>query len=213
MDKSEMNTYTSFLGASVDKEIKVLRDVKQNIVSLDSLTTAQQIMASLAFDKPEMLPCHWSEKPYEQLYKRLSNEQRYAIKLYLKPYMKYVYLLKDELISVSFFVFISSFTYISMFYLLKQDPNLVGDPFVSYENSLKKLYSWLFSFGSLTAAWLYRCFVMEEFRVIDIFYHFLISMALIYFGIPSSGEWLIFVVIVVEFGAVKIIVDSSNKDT
>lgn len=78
--------------------------------------------------------------------------------------------------------------------------------------SLKKLYSWLFSFGSLTAAWLYRCFVMEEFRVIDIVYHFLISMALIYFGIPSSGEWLIFVVIVVEFGAVKIIVDSSNKD-
>ena len=53
---------------------------------------------------------------------------------------------------------------------------------------------------------------MEEFRVIDIVYHFLISMALIYFGIPSSDEWLIFIVIVVEFGAVKIIVDSRNKD-
>ncbi|MGK4306549.1 hypothetical protein ACSMFS_22415 [Shewanella xiamenensis] len=212
MDKSEMKAYTSFLGSSVDKEIKVLREVKQNIVSLDSLTTAQQIMASLAFDKPEMLPSHWSEKPYEQLYKRLSNEQRYALKIYLKPYMKYVYLLKDELISVSFLVFISSFTYISMFYLLEQDPNIVGNPFVSYENNLKKLYIWLFSFGSLTAAWLYRCFVMEEFRVIDIVYHFLISMALIYFGIPSSAEWLIFIVIVVEFGAVKIIVDSSNKD-
>lgn len=53
---------------------------------------------------------------------------------------------------------------------------------------------------------------LRVFRVIDIVYHFLISMALIYFGIPSSAEWLIFIVIVVEFGAVKIIVDSRNKD-
>lgn len=71
MDKSEMKAYTSFLGSTVDKEIKVLREVKQNIVSLDSLTTAQQIMASIAFDKPEMLPNHWLDKPRAKLFNRL----------------------------------------------------------------------------------------------------------------------------------------------
>lgn len=205
-----MKAYTSFMGSSVDKEIKVLHEIKQNIVSLDSLTTAQQIMASLAFDKPEMLPSHWSDKTYEQLYKRLSNEQRYALKLYFKPYIKYVYFLKDEFLNFSLLAFISFFSYVSILYLLDPSSNEIGNPFVYYENSLKQLFSWLFSFANLTGFWLYKSFVTEEFRVVDIVYHFIISMALIFFCIPSSGEWLVLMVIVVEFVSVKFIVERGN---
>ncbi|MCS6116904.1 hypothetical protein G3492_21005 [Shewanella baltica] len=188
----------------------MLHEIKQNIVSLDSLTTAQQIMASLAFDKPEMLPSHWSDKTYEQLYKRLSNEQRYALKLYFKPYIKYVYFLKDEFLNFSLLAFISFFSYVSILYLLDPSSNEIGNPFVYYENSLKQLFSWLFSFANLTGFWLYKSFVTEEFRVVDIVYHFIISMALIFFCIPSSGEWLVLMVIVVEFVSVKFIVERGN---
>ncbi|WP_047533100.1 hypothetical protein [Shewanella sp. ZOR0012] len=214
MDKFEMKAYTSFLGSSVDKEIQVLREVKQNIVSLDSLTTAQQIMASIAFDKPEMLPSHWLDKPRAKLFKRLSIEQRYAIKLYLKPYMKYVYCWLKELLIIAPMLIVPFLFYFSSLYFLgvfeAKDAN---DPFANYLDSYTKLWSWFFSFFMLTGIWVSKFFVFDsKLRIIDIVYHFSISMALLYSAFNSLDNLPVIIVIVTEIAALRFIVESENKD-
>jgi len=208
-----MKAYTSFLGSSVDKEIQVLREVKQNIVSLDSLTTAQQIMASLAFDKPEMLPSHWLDKPREKLFKRLSIEQRYAIKLYLKPYMKYVYFwLKELLVIAPMLIAPFLFYYSSLYFLGVFEAKDANDPFADYLDSYTKLWSWFFSFFMLTGIWASKFFVFDsKLRIIDVVYHFAISMALLYSAFNSLDNIPVIIVIVTEFAVLRFIVESKDK--
>ncbi|WP_048908705.1 hypothetical protein [Shewanella baltica] len=209
-----MNAYTSYLGCSVDKEINLLHEIKKNIVSIDQLTTAQQIMASLAFNKPEMLPSNWLNKSRAQLFKRLSIEQRYAIKLYLKPYMKYVYIWWRELLIIAPMVIVPFlFYYSSLYFLGVFETKNPLDPFENALDSSTKLYGWLFSLFMLTGVWVTRFVVFDaELRFIDVVYHLLISMALVYCAFSSLDNLPLIIVFIVEFGAIKCLVES-KKDS
>lgn len=209
-----MNAYTSYLGCSVDKEINLLHEIKKNIVSIDQLTTAQQIMASLAFNKPEMLPSNWLNKSRAQLFKRLSVEQRYAIKLYLKPYMKYVYIWWRELLIIAPMVIVPFlFYYSSLYFLGVFETKNPLDPFENALDSSTKLYGWLFSLFMLTGVWVTRFVVFDaELRLIDVVYHLLISMALVYCAFNSLDNLPLIIVFIVEFGAIKCLVES-KKDS
>lgn len=209
-----MNAYTSYLGCSVDKEINLLHEIKKNIVSIDQLTTAQQIMASLAFNKPEMLPNNWLNKSRAQLFKRLSIEQRYAIKLYLKPYMKYVYIWWRELLIIAPMVIVPFlFYYSSLYFLGVFETKNPLDPFVNALDSTTKMYSWLFSLFMMTGVWISRFVVFDaELRLIDVVYHLLISMALVYSAFNSLDNLPLIIVVVIEFWAIKYLVHS-KKDS
>ncbi|MGW7678380.1 hypothetical protein [Shewanella sp. S23-S33] len=209
-----MNAYTSYLGCSVDKEINLLHEIKKNIVSIDQLTTAQQIMASLAFDEPEILPKNWLNKSRAQLFKRLSIEQRYAIKLYLKPYMKYVYIWWRELLIIAPMVIVPFlFYYSSLYFLGVFETKNPLDPFENALDSSTKLYGWLFSLFMLTGVWVTRFVVFDaELRLIDVVYHLLISMALVYCAFNSLDNLPLIIVFIVEFGAIKCLVES-KKDS
>ncbi|ABX51732.1 hypothetical protein Sbal195_4576 (plasmid) [Shewanella baltica OS195] len=192
----------------------MLHEIKKNIVSIDQLTTAQQIMASLAFNKPEMLPSNWLNKSRAQLFKRLSIEQRYAIKLYLKPYMKYVYIWWRELLIIAPMVIVPFlFYYSSLYFLGVFETKNPLDPFENALDSSTKLYGWLFSLFMLTGVWVTRFVVFDaELRFIDVVYHLLISMALVYCAFSSLDNLPLIIVFIVEFGAIKCLVES-KKDS
>lgn len=220
MNRPHMKNVKSHLGFAVDKEIKLLHQIETEMLPIEQLSTAQQIMASIAFNKPEFLPSHWSDKSEEQLYKRLSDEQRSALQLYSNPSQKNVNLFNifgKELLNFTLLLTISFMSYFTVMYFSAyfSTPNTVDavDPLVQHENDTRELASWIVSFAILTGAWLYN--VMDsKLRVVDICYHFIISMALLYFGIRSSGHLLIPAVLAVEFMVVKIIYDRnrSNKE-
>lgn len=211
-----MKDFKSHLGFAVDKEIKLLHQIETEMLPIEHLPTDQQIMASIAFNKPEFLPSHWSDKSDEQLYKRLSDEQRSALKLYRNKHLKNLNLLNifgKELLNFTLLLTISFMSYFTVMYFSAyfSTPNTGdADRLVQHETDTRELASWIVSIAMLTAAWLYK--VMDsKLRVVDIGYHFIISMALIYFGIRSSGHLLIPAVLAVEFVLVKFIYDSNKN--
>lgn len=200
-----MNFFTPYLDDRIDKEIKILCDIENGTLSLSQLTSAQQIMAYLAFGRPEFLPEHWSNASFNELHKRLSYEQRKALRMHKSPNAKLLHLLLEYLFCLSTLLFMSTFVFTAMaqFTQLFIEPTTgnLGSPI----SLTVKLYCWFFSFLFMTSAWCYLLISKARIGLGDILLHLIASFVPIYFAFSDEISTILTIVVISEVIILKFV--------